>query len=198
MLDTSFDPVAYMERVRATRAKFFPSQPVNRAQVVAAVEAAARDTRTKQPPKPWVPVFAPWFWDDFDTMTAPTRSRAIKMRVADQYNISVEDIERPGRKPLFVKARFDAIAQVHRAIPEWSLPRIAVCFGYRDHTSIIHALRSKGVPDRGRHNLLRAAAWPMHVAGKDVYEIAAALGRDTRTIRESLAAAERAHERGEL
>jgi hypothetical protein len=198
MLDTAFDPVAYMERVRATRAKFFPAQPVNRAQVIAAVEAAARDTKTKQLPKPWVPVFAPWFWDDLDTMTLPTRSRAIKMRVADQYGVAVEDIERPCRKSLIVKARWDAIVQVHQAIPEWSLPRIATCFGYRDHTSILHALRARNVPDRGRHNLLRAAAWPMHQAGKDVYEIAAALGRDNRTIRESLAAAERAHQRGEI
>lgn len=198
MLDTSFDPVAYMERVRATRAKFFPSQPVNNVQLRAAVEAAARDTRVKAQPKPFVPEFAPWHWDDLETMPAPARSRAIKMRCADQYGVTVEDIEGPSRKAQVVKARFQAIVQVREAIPEWSLPRMGVCFGYRDHTTILHALRAMNVPDKGRHNILRTLAWPLHLAGKSDEEIGTLLKRRTRDIRNSLAAAKRAHARGKL
>jgi chromosomal replication initiation ATPase DnaA len=74
-----------------------------------------------------------------DVRDSKTPVRALIERVAAFHGVSFEDILGPRRDRKTVAARFDAIAAVHKARPDLSLPQMGRHF-HRDHTSILHAL----------------------------------------------------------
>lgn len=81
-------------------------------------------------------------------MRAGTERFAIKARdivelVADNHGVTADDIFGRRKTKHIVEARFEAISQVRRARPDWSLSRLAMFFD-RDHTTVIHALRKTG------------------------------------------------------
>lgn len=74
---------------------------------------------------------------------APSRARAIIEQVAKETGIPYAMIVGCSRNAVIVEARFEAIARV-ATNTGWSLPRIGRVFN-RDHTSILNALKKKGV-----------------------------------------------------
>lgn len=78
-----------------------------------------------------------------------TSARKVIAQVADQFALSPSDIIGQGRSRDLIMARFAAVYAVAIARPDLSLPAIGRAFGGRDHTTILHALRSvkrDGVP----------------------------------------------------
>ena len=70
--------------------------------------------------------------------------RRIIERVARAHGMLPVQITGDQRAKPFVKARYDAIAEVRRIYPEKSLPWLGRQFN-RDHTTILHALRKMGL-----------------------------------------------------
>lgn len=79
------------------------------------------------------------------------RSRVMSIieMVAAWHMMTVEDLTGPSRQRHHCAARFDAIAAIYTLIKingrRMSLPEVARYFGGRDHTSILNALRKRGV-----------------------------------------------------
>ena len=69
------------------------------------------------------------------------RARFILTGMARWHGVSKNDITSIRRQIDIIPARFEAIYLVKESTP-WSLPHIGRFFGGRDHTTIIHALRS--------------------------------------------------------
>ena len=65
--------------------------------------------------------------------------------IAKRYGVTHNDIMGPSRKSRIVAARFEAIVTVAQLRHMWSLPRIGLFFGGRDHTTILHAIRTQAV-----------------------------------------------------
>lgn len=65
--------------------------------------------------------------------------------VASKYGLTHEDIIGKSRKVNIIAARHEAIEAVHLARPKLSLKGIARYFGDRDHTTIINALKKRGI-----------------------------------------------------
>jgi chromosomal replication initiation ATPase DnaA len=65
---------------------------------------------------------------------------AILREVADRHGVSLASILGQGRAAELVAARHEAVALVHAARPDLSLPALGRIFK-RDHTSILNALR---------------------------------------------------------
>jgi hypothetical protein len=65
--------------------------------------------------------------------------------IAKRYGVTHNDIMGPSRKSRIVTARFEAIVTVAQLRHMWSLPRIGLFFGGRDHTTILHAIRTQAV-----------------------------------------------------
>jgi chromosomal replication initiation ATPase DnaA len=75
--------------------------------------------------------------------------KRIITRIAEAFGFSYDDIIGDGRTARVVRARYAAIAAVREAWPNKSLPQLGRCFGDRDHTTMLHALRKmerEGVP----------------------------------------------------
>lgn len=69
--------------------------------------------------------------------------RAIDVQrvIADHFKITVDDIICPKRLVRFVWPRQVCMYLVKQAMPHKSLPSIGRDFGYRDHTTVLHAFR---------------------------------------------------------
>ncbi|MDH2313087.1 helix-turn-helix domain-containing protein [Methylobacterium brachiatum] len=75
--------------------------------------------------------------------------KRIIMRVAEAFGVTHADIVGESKTARVVQARWAAIAAVREAWPNKSLPQLGRCFGGRDHTTIMHAIRTMertGVP----------------------------------------------------
>lgn len=84
-----------------------------------------------------------------EILGVPIRPRApareIIARVAFWHGVTTEDILSRRKPRKLATARFDAIAAVKIAYPNISSPRLGQLFGGRDHTTILHALRMRGL-----------------------------------------------------
>ena len=69
---------------------------------------------------------------------------AIMESVGARHGVSAEEILGPRRTKRIVTARHEAIVEVVEARPHWSYPTVALMFGGRDHTTIMHALQKLG------------------------------------------------------
>lgn len=76
-------------------------------------------------------------------------AKSIIREVATVHHVTVGEILGQRRNRFTIKARFAAIRAVADARPDLTLPQIGKIFK-RDHTSIIHALRSTAKP--GQHH----------------------------------------------
>lgn len=65
--------------------------------------------------------------------------------IAKRYGVTHNDIMGPSRKAKIVAARFEAIVTVAQLRPMWSLPRIGLFLGGRDHTTILHCIKKMAV-----------------------------------------------------
>lgn len=74
------------------------------------------------------------------------RRRSIASRImkeaAEFHGVTTEDIMSASRKSKIVVARQHAIYEVRRQAAHLSLPRIGHIFGGRDHTTVLHSIRS--------------------------------------------------------
>jgi hypothetical protein len=77
---------------------------------------------------------------DFLFLAGPLSPDDIKQQVAREYGLDVGDFEGKCRRPEVVEAKWEAIARVHEAFRQMSLPAIGRVFSM-DHTTILHALR---------------------------------------------------------
>jgi len=65
--------------------------------------------------------------------------------IAKRHGVTFQDIMGPCRRAKIVAARFEAIVAVAQVRYTWSLPQIGRFFGDRDHTTILHAIRTQAV-----------------------------------------------------
>lgn len=72
-------------------------------------------------------------------------SRRIIGTVAAMHGLAIEDLLNANRVPFVVRARQDAVVAVRLNRPNLTTSQIGLLFR-RDHTTILHALRSRGVP----------------------------------------------------
>ena len=90
----------------------------------------------------------PWYWDDISKLSTRKRIKAVKLRVADQYGVTVSDLEGTDRTKMVMAARFQAYAALFmefRGEPHWTLFRIGKELGGKDHSSVLNGLRKAGV-----------------------------------------------------
>lgn len=80
--------------------------------------------------------------------------KRIIAQVAERHGLQPRDVTGPGRTKKIVACRFEAICEVHKAYPHWSLPKLGLVFN-RDHTSILHALQKAG-PKHGVHRWVKS------------------------------------------
>ncbi len=67
--------------------------------------------------------------------------RTIQKRVAAHYGVAVDDLLTARRTARFVRPRWVAM-YLAKAMTGRALPTIGRCFGGRDHTTVLHAVRS--------------------------------------------------------
>ena len=72
-------------------------------------------------------------------------ARQIIEQVAAWHGLTVGDVLGHDRFRHIIEARFDAIAAIRRNHPAISLLRIGRIFSGRDHTTIINALKKRGM-----------------------------------------------------
>jgi hypothetical protein len=77
--------------------------------------------------------------------TAPMPILLLINRVAAWHGFTCEEMIQQCRKHDRVDARADCVAAVKKAYPKMSLPRMGQLFGGRDHTTILHYLRKRGM-----------------------------------------------------
>jgi hypothetical protein len=65
--------------------------------------------------------------------------------IAKRHGVTFQDIMGPCRRAKIVAARFEAIVAVAQVRYAWSLPQLGRFFGDRDHTTILHAIRTQAV-----------------------------------------------------
>jgi hypothetical protein len=65
--------------------------------------------------------------------------------IAKRHGVTFQDIMGPCRRAKIVAARFEAIVAVAQVRYMWSLPQIGRFFGDRDHTTILHAIKTQAV-----------------------------------------------------
>lgn len=73
--------------------------------------------------------------------------RGIIQRVADEYGVHIKDIMSGKRSRKVIAAKYEAIHRVWIEKDPIGLSEIGLRFGGMDHTTILHALRKKGVTD---------------------------------------------------
>jgi len=74
-------------------------------------------------------------------MPEPPPVLAIQRAVADHHGYTLADLTGPRRQQKLADARHLAMWLVRELHPRLSLPQIARVFGYRHHTTIMHACR---------------------------------------------------------
>ena len=75
--------------------------------------------------------------------TTPSNAMKVMQDVARHFGITVEGLQSPSRREVFVNARGAAIRLLReRSAVTYSYPRLAQIFGGRDHSTILHAWRS--------------------------------------------------------
>jgi chromosomal replication initiation ATPase DnaA len=72
-------------------------------------------------------------------------TKQVVAAIAQRHGVTFNDIMGPSRKRNIVAARFEAIVTVAQLRHLWSLPEIGRFFGNRDHTTILHAIRTQAV-----------------------------------------------------
>lgn len=73
-------------------------------------------------------------------------ARQLTRECAERHGFTYNDVIGGGRKKELVRARHEAMAAVYQALsPAWSLPKIGMFFGGRDHTTVLHALKKMKV-----------------------------------------------------
>lgn len=77
--------------------------------------------------------------------TAPMPILLLIGRVAAWHGFTSDEMIQQCRKHDRVDARADCVAAVKKAYPKMSLPRMGQLFGGRDHTTILHYLRKRGL-----------------------------------------------------
>lgn len=87
----------------------------------------------------------------------PQVGRAIIRDVCLKHNVSVNDVMSPRRGKAIVLARKEACWRL-RHETTWSLPRIGEFMGGKDHTTVLHAVRSYEELLKGRNNGDKAQA----------------------------------------
>jgi chromosomal replication initiation ATPase DnaA len=71
--------------------------------------------------------------------------RQIIANVASKHGLTHDDVVGKSRKANIIAARHEAIGEVYLARPHLSLKGIARHFGNKDHTTIFHALKKRGI-----------------------------------------------------
>lgn len=160
-LTTADEVFANAKRVRAT---FFPSRQIAPAQVQAAPKAVAEDlvvaVETQSAQEKFrsnsAGISGEVVRDVIDlcgllpgamheVITPRDKARQIVRAAAMRHGVTVEDILGTCKVPRLIEARFEAIAEVYVALPQWSLKRLGQFFGGRDHTTILNAVKRMGV-----------------------------------------------------
>ncbi|MER9937436.1 helix-turn-helix domain-containing protein [Mesorhizobium sp. M0088] len=77
--------------------------------------------------------------------TPRTKTQQIIADMAHQHGVTYADVISKSRRHHFVKARTEAIWALKDWNPSLSLPQIGRLMGGRDHTTILHALRKRGL-----------------------------------------------------
>ena len=78
-------------------------------------------------------------------LTGMQIARGILADVSRETGLPVGDILGPRRDRVVILARHEAINRVSIANSHWSLPQIGRFFNGRDHTTVMHALKKRGV-----------------------------------------------------
>lgn len=109
-----------------------------------------------QPPVPRVRLLSPFSPERnplppipepaIDLLTPPSWKVLLAL-VAAKHGLKPSDLTGPDRARPYVEARYDAIALIYTHM-DVSLPVLGKKFGGRDHSSILHGLRRRGIPAR--------------------------------------------------
>lgn len=121
----------------AVRSKAVESNP----KYQAAVKAQQEKERRKMEPEAIAPVQE----EKPAVKPEPQTVRQIIAAVAKEHGLTHDDVVGKSRNVNIVAARHEAIEAVHRARPKLSLNGIARYFGNRHHTTILHALKKRGI-----------------------------------------------------
>ena len=201
MLDTAFDPANYLDHVRDTRAKFFPTQPVvvarpaNSHKAKPKVTGHERNGYGRVVPDA-IPNDLPWYWEPISSMARTQKIRAIKLRCADRHSVPVEKIDAHTRVKAEVQARGDAIRMVAENFPKWGASAIARAFD-RDHTTILYHLRAMDIGRPARKPIMDRV-WQLWNEQQGICEIARIIDRPVAEVARALDRARAAHFRGEI
>jgi len=117
---------------------FIPIKPAKKPDMVAAKPA---------PPAPLVDtIIAKYLY--VSTPQGPVgmaETKQLVAAIAKRHGVTFADIMGPCRRAKIVAARFEAIVAVAQVRYAWSLPQLGRFFGGRDHTTILHAIRTQAV-----------------------------------------------------
>lgn len=85
-------------------------------------------------------------FDRYPALPRPRKATPQELisHVAGWHRIPPSRLMSRDRTRRVIAARFDAVAAVHLAYPNWSLQRLGRVFD-RNHTSIYHALKKRGL-----------------------------------------------------
>ena len=103
---------------------------------------------------------------------------------ARKHGLTVDDIKGNSRFRNVVAARYDAIVDLHLKRPDLSLPEMGRLIGGRDHTTILHALRKRGIAYKPRHQTFDPdQARSLYATGMTNEEVALAMNYAIETVR---------------
>lgn len=125
-------------RKRAEIAKQLPKPVVLKSAEQIAEQRRERDRRMFEEAAQKFPIEAP---------EEDVSIRGIIQRVADEYGVHIKDIMSGKRSRKIIAAKYEAIHRVWIEKDPIGLSEIGRRFGGMDHTTILHALRKKGVTD---------------------------------------------------
>lgn len=98
---------------------------------------------------------------------------------ARKHGLKVEDIKvgpNASRKRPIITARHDAVVDLYQKRPDLSTPQIGREMGGMDHTSVLHALKRRGIEKKKRNTLDNVEANRLLDAGMSTEDIAKTLG----------------------
>lgn len=107
---------------------------------------------------------------------------------AKKHGLTVDDLKSTSRVAHIVSAKVDAIVDIYRRRPDFSLPQIGKEMGGRDHTTILHALRRRGIHLKARRSPFDPAeARRLYQSGFSIEEIADRLSYSVDVVRKATA-----------
>lgn len=107
---------------------------------------------------------------------SPKPSAAVILEViARKHGLTVEDIKGGRKTDPIIACRHDAIVDMHERRPDFSSPEIGRHIG-RDHSTVLHALKRRGISSKPRNILNRVKANQLFDEGLTTEEIAKAMG----------------------